>query len=120
MPWLALCSSNDLHDNGCAVPFDVVYQGLTCRAFAIRFAGQVHAYLNRCSHVAMELDWQPNHFFDASGQWLTCATHGATYQPQTGACQAGPCRAGLVKIAVLERDGVVHWRTEHNLKPLDF
>ena len=118
--WQALCRSADLRNSATAVPVDVVYQGQTCRAFAIRFAGEVHAYLNRCGHIPMEMDLQLNHFFDSSGQWLVCATHGAVYQPQTGACQGGPCRAGLVKIALLEHDGVVHWRTEHNLKPLNF
>ena len=50
--------------------FDVVYAGQTCRAFAIRYQGHVHAYLNRCAHVAMEMDWQPNRFFDDTGRWL--------------------------------------------------
>jgi nitrite reductase/ring-hydroxylating ferredoxin subunit len=97
----------------------VVCGGETCRAFAIRYQGQAHAYLNRCSHVAMEMDYQPNRFFDISGHWLMCATHGALYQPQTGACRGGPCRGGLVKIDVFETDGVVHWHTAFNLKPLE-
>ncbi|MET0519125.1 MAG: Rieske 2Fe-2S domain-containing protein, partial [Burkholderiaceae bacterium] len=89
-------------------------------AFAIRFEGQPHAFLNRCTHVAMELDFQPDRFFDDSGQWLLCATHGAVYKPDTGECAGGPCRGGLVKIALSERDGVVHWHTEWNLQPLTF
>ena len=67
---IALCNSAELVDGGEAVPFDVVYGGLTCRAFAIRYEGRVHAYLNRCAHVAMEMDWQPNRFFDDTGRWL--------------------------------------------------
>lgn len=63
-----LCGSADLVDGGLAVPFDVMYAGQTCRAFAVRHQGQVRAYLNRCTHVAMELDWQPNRFFDDSGR----------------------------------------------------
>lgn len=117
---IALCGSHDLVDGGDAVPFDVVFAGQTCRAFAIRFKGQAHAYLNRCTHVAMELDYQPNRVFDDSGQWLLCATHGAAYQPDSGRCAGGPCRGGLVKIAMSERDGVVHWHTEWNLKPVEF
>jgi nitrite reductase/ring-hydroxylating ferredoxin subunit len=117
---IALCNSGDLVDAGPAVPFDVVYAGQTCRAFAIRYRGQVHAYLNRCTHVAMELDWQPNRFFDDSGQWLLCGTHGAVYQPDTGQCAGGPCRGGLVKIELSERDDVVHWHTAYNLKPVEF
>ena len=118
--WVALCQSRDVVDGQLAVPFDVVYGGQSCRAFAVRFEGQVQAYLNRCSHVAMEMDFQPNRFFDAAGQWLVCATHGATYAPATGACAGGPCRGNLVKITTLEKDGVVHWHTEHNLQPLIF
>jgi len=59
---IPLCHSADLSDGGLAVPFDVIYGGQTCRAFAIRFKGVAHAYLNRCSHVAMEMDFQPNRF----------------------------------------------------------
>jgi nitrite reductase/ring-hydroxylating ferredoxin subunit len=56
---IPLCRSGDLVNSGLAVPFDVVYAGATCRAFAVRFDGQVHAYLNRCTHVAMEMDYHP-------------------------------------------------------------
>ena len=117
---IPLCNSSELVDSGLGVSFDVVYGGQTCRAFAIRYAGQVYAYLNRCTHVAMELDYQPDHFFDTTGHWLICSTHGALYAPESGACRGGPCRGGLVKIAVTERDGVVHWHTAYNLKPLEF
>ena len=117
---MALCASTDLANGGLAVSFDVLYAGQTCSAFAIRYEGQVHAYLNRCAHVAMEMDFQPNRFFDSSGDWLICATHGALYQPQTGQCRGGPCRGGLIKITLSESDGVVHWHTAHNLQPLEF
>jgi nitrite reductase/ring-hydroxylating ferredoxin subunit len=117
---IPLCNSQDLQDSGLAVPFEVVYAGQTCRAFAVRFEGQVQAYLNRCTHVAMEMDFQPDRFFDTEGRWLLCATHGATYAPQTGECVGGPCRGSLVKINLSESQGVVHWHTAYNLKPLEF
>lgn len=110
-----LCESADLLDSAQAVSFDVRYGQRNCSAFAIRFEGQVYAYLNRCAHVPMEMDFVPNRFFDSSGQYLICATHGAMYQPQTGACRGGPCRGGLHKIEVSERDGFVHWHTGANL-----
>ena len=115
-----LCNSGDLVDSGRAVPFDVVYAGQTCRAFAVRFNGTAYAYLNRCTHVAMELDWQPNRIFDATGQWLLCASHGAAYLPDTGQCAGGPCHGGLVKITLSENDAVVYWHSAYNLKPLAF
>ena len=117
---IPLCNSQDLQDSGLAVPFDVVYAGQTCRAFAVRFEGHVQPYLNRCTHVAMEMDFQPDRFFDTEGRWLLCATHGATYAPQTGECVGGPCRGGLVKINLSESQGVVRWHTAYNLKPLEY
>ena len=117
---IPICNSADLTEGGKAVSFDVNYAGQTCTAFAIRFQGAAHAYLNRCTHVAMELDWQPGQFFDDTGQWLLCSTHGAAYKPDTGECGGGPCRGGLVKIQLLETNGVVHWQTAYNLKPVEF
>lgn len=117
---IPLCNSGDLVNSGLAVPFDVEYCGQTCYAFAVRYADKVYAYLNRCSHVPMEMDYQPNRFFDMTGNWLMCATHGAMYSPQTGQCRTGPCRGGLVSIALAEADGVVHWHTAHNLQPVAF
>ena len=117
---IPLCNSADLVDGGDAVPFDVRYFGQTCRGFAVRFRGKAHAYLNRCTHVPMEMDYQPNKFFDITGSYLICATHGAIYSPETGEGRGGPCRGGLVKIAVSEENGVVHWHTAYNLKPVDF
>ena len=117
---ISLCPSGALCDSGLAVPFEVRYYDRSCPAFAIRYAGQVHAYLNRCTHVPMEMDFQPGQFFDLTGHWLICSTHGALHAPQTGACLAGPCRGGLVKIQITEQDGLVHWHTAPNLQPVDF
>ena len=117
---LPLCNSHALVEGGPAVPFDVAYAGQTCRAFAVRYKSLPHAYLNRCTHVAMELDWQPNRIFDDSGQWLLCASHGAAYLPDTGECAAGPCHGGLVKIVLSEKNGLVYWHGAYNLKPLTF
>ena len=117
---IPLCNSADLVDSGEAVPFDVVYCGCTMRGFAIRFGGTVYGYLNQCAHVPMEMDYQENRFFDDSGRWLLCATHGATYAPDTGTCVAGPCRGGLVKIVLTESDGMVHWHTASHIQPIKF
>lgn len=119
-PLHTLCRSEDLINGGRAVPFDIVYAGQTCRAFAVRFEGHVHAYLNRCAHVAMEMDWQPDRFFDDTGQWLLCSTHGAVYAPDTGACKGGPCRRGLIKVPLVEREGVVAWQSQYPFRPLEF
>ena len=118
--WVLLCNSGDLLERGLAVPFELVHGGQTCRAFAVRFDGCAVAYLNRCAHVAMEMDWQPNRFFDDSGRWLLCATHGAIYEPSNGHCAGGPCRGGLISVPVVERDGAVFWQAQYPFRPLDF
>lgn len=115
---IALCRSADLRDGALAVSFDVMYGGQSCRAFAIRFRGQAHAYLNRCTHIGLEMDYQPNRFFDDTGRWLLCATHGAVYAPDTGQCAGGPGRGPLVKIGLSEADGVVYWYSSRLVKPL--
>lgn len=115
-----LCEATQLVQGADAVPFDVTYLGRHCRAFAFRHEGLVYAYLNRCAHVPMEMDYQPNKFFDSTGQWLMCSTHGAMYSPKTGQCRAGPCRGGLVPVAVSELDGRVHWHTSTHIAQMEF
>ena len=105
-----ICPSAALADSGRGVRFEVEYFGEPAPAFAVRYAGRVHAYLNRCAHVAMELDWQEGVFFDSSGSDLLCSTHGAAYDPRSGRCLGGPCnRTPLVKLRVAERDGMVYF-----------
>jgi nitrite reductase/ring-hydroxylating ferredoxin subunit len=113
-----LCLSQDLSDGGAAVAFELAYFGRVESAFVVRFRGQVQAYLNRCSHVPIAMDDTPNQFFDSSGQWLICATHGAVYDPVSGHCRMGPCRGGLAKIEVSEHDGQVHWHTSDKFQPI--
>lgn len=77
-------------------------------AFAIRFDYQIFAYLNRCGHIAVQLDFMPGEFFSDDGQTLICATHGAEYAPDTGACLGGPCFGiGLEPIGIKELDGQI-------------
>ena len=105
-----ICASRELVDSGRGVRFEVEYFGEPAPAFAIRYRGQAHAYLNRCAHVAMELDWQEGVFFDLAGRDLLSSTHGATYDTRSGRCLGGPCNgASLVKLKVEERSGGVYF-----------
>lgn len=106
-----ICASSDLLDGGPGVRFDVLEpgHGRPAPAFVIRWRGQVYGYLNRCGHIPVELDWQHGEFFDDSGQYLICATHGALYHPATGACLGGRCAVrGLRAWPVVERQGHVY------------
>ena len=100
-----ICASDELVEGGRGQRFIVNRYGVSESAFAVRFRGEVRAYLNRCGHVPVELDWQPNEFFDHSGLYLICATHGALYAPESGHCVGGRCNGkGLVVLSVVEHD----------------
>ena len=106
-----ICASGDLVEGGDVVRFDIECNGQAAPAFAIRHGGRVYGYLNRCAHIAMELDWKPGKFFDADGEYLICSTHGAIYAPESGVCRGGPCRgAALLSLNVFEADGKVYMR----------
>jgi nitrite reductase/ring-hydroxylating ferredoxin subunit len=103
-----ICASDELVDGGRGVCFVVNRNDVSEAAFAVRFRGRVHAYLNRCAHLAVELDWQPGEFFDVSGLYLICATHGALYDPESGRCLGGSCNGeGLRAVSVIEDCGRV-------------
>ncbi len=89
----------------------------------MRYDGRAYGYLNRCAHVPMELDWSEGQFFESSGLYLMCATHGAIYAPDTGRCVGGPCRGGRLRpVQVDERDTpegrAVFWLPDDELRPV--
>ena len=113
-----LCEALALGEGGSGVRFPVTAGGEDGTGFAVRYDGRVHAYLNRCAHVPIELDWNEGQFFDSSGLYLMCSTHGAIYDPETGRCAGGPCRGGRLRvISAIEHDGKVFWVPDDYVKP---
>ena len=104
-----ICARAELADGGKGIRFEIPAESGPQSAFVVRHGGQVYGYLNRCAHIGVELDWQPGKFFEDSGLYLVCTTHGATYLPDSGMCIAGPCRgARLTQLDVFEQDGGVY------------
>lgn len=81
-----LCTATELPDNG-SRGFNIDGR----KVLAVRRAGQVYAYLNRCPHRGVPLEWQPDQFLDPSASLIQCATHGALFLIESGECVAGPC-----------------------------
>lgn len=78
-------------------------------AFVVNHEGTLHAYVNRCCHVPMTMDWIDNQFFTEDGRYIQCATHGACYEPDSGECVAGPpVGQCLTRVPLTVRDGEVH------------
>ena len=109
VPKSFLCRSEELDVGGLGLRFEVQKEGENQPAFIVRSASGISAFLNRCGHRDLELDWSPGEFFDLDSRLLICATHGALYDPHSGACKGGPCNGvGLAPLAVVEEGGVVY------------
>jgi nitrite reductase/ring-hydroxylating ferredoxin subunit len=103
-----ICASAALPEGGKGVRFALRSHPGEEKGFAVRHSGKVCAFVNRCPHLGTELDWQPGEFFEESGVYLVCSTHGAIFEPATGFCVAGPCRgASLESLQVRESRGDV-------------
>lgn len=115
---IPICRSDEVLEGGNGVRFPVTAGGEDAVGFVVRHKGVVRGFLNRCAHVPMELDWTPGVFFESSGSYLMCATHGALYTPSTGKCAGGPCHgASLRAIKVFEADNQIFWRPDDYIRP---
>lgn len=115
---IPICDSSMLAEGGKGVRFPVTAFGEDATGFVVRYNNSPHGYLNRCAHVPIELDWAEGEFFESSGLYLMCSTHGAIYTPETGHCVGGPCRGGRLRpIAVIERNGQVFWQPDEYVRP---
>jgi nitrite reductase/ring-hydroxylating ferredoxin subunit len=87
--------------------------GVDEECFLINFRGQLHAYVNRCRHIPIPMDWVDNQFFEEGGRYLMCQTHGALYEPASGECLAGPagaCGKYLFRVPLDVERGMVYAR----------
>jgi nitrite reductase/ring-hydroxylating ferredoxin subunit len=103
-----ICSSQAVVERERGLRFALPELGERVTGFVIRYNGSVHAYVNQCAHLSVELDWNEGDFFDLSKNYVICATHGAQYQPTTGYCVMGPCKGrSLQAIEVTERNNEI-------------
>jgi nitrite reductase/ring-hydroxylating ferredoxin subunit len=107
-----ICRTGQLEPGGLAFRFMVFYEELCLRvkipisvedhlpAFVVNYQGNYYAYLNRCAHLPMQMDWNAGELFDDAKRYLVCATHYAVYEPDTGVSISGPCRLGSQLVAL--------------------
>ena len=113
-----ICDSDQVAEGGKGVRFPLLAFGDAGTGFVVRYDGKVRAYLNRCAHVPVELDWFEGEFFESSGLYLMCSTHGAIYTPESGHCAGGPCKGGKLRpIAAYEEDNKIYWRPDEYVRP---
>ncbi|MBI1736757.1 MAG: Rieske (2Fe-2S) protein [Candidatus Rokubacteria bacterium] len=90
---------------GTTTKFRLERGGRALDGFVVRVGDEYHAYLNRCPHVGAPLDLWPNEFLSEDGRLLVCSTHGAVFEPDTGACVGGPCAGDRLTRLTVRRDG---------------
>ncbi len=98
---------------GESMKFLLPIRGADEECFVINFNGEFHAYVNRCRHVPMPMDWVDNQFFAEEGRYLMCQTHNAYYEPASGECIAGPssaCGKFLYQVPLEIKDDVIYAR----------
>jgi len=76
--------------------------------FMVRVGEDVHAYVNRCAHQSLPLNYLPDRFLTHDGSMILCTAHGAIFEKSTGYCVSGPCAGrSLVRVPVRVVDDLV-------------
>jgi nitrite reductase/ring-hydroxylating ferredoxin subunit len=86
-------------------------EGEALEGFVIRWQGRLHAYANRCPHWSVDLDMGEGRLFSQLSQRIFCSNHGALFVPDTGYCEAGPCRGlRLERFEIVGEGDALHVR----------
>lgn len=97
----------ELDDPGCR-EFRIGEGDWPFKGFVVRQGDKVFAYQNYCAHVGHPLNWSPDSFLTEDQSKIICASHGALYDIESGACVGGPGRGrSLRRVDCNVRDGMV-------------
>jgi len=70
----------------------------------VRQGDQAWAYINRCPHVGVQLNWTPDQFMSLDHAFLQCSMHGAQFRIEDGFCIYGPCVGRSLEVLPLSID----------------
>lgn len=87
---ISLCATGDIPDPG-GKSFQINNNDNLLDIFVIHKDSEFHAFINRCPHKGLNLDWQEDQFLDNEHNFILCANHGALFEIETGHCIHGPC-----------------------------
>lgn len=73
------------------------------RLFLVSVHGVVSAFVNRCPHQQVPLNWDDASFLEAGGELIQCGVHGALFLPETGNACSAPARGAFRAAADLSR-----------------
>jgi len=105
--WVAVGRADELAP-GTSRKFLLLCGDREVEAFVVNHGGALYAYVNRCCHIPMTMDWVENQFFTEDAAYIQCATHGALYEPASGECIAGPPLGQcLTAVPIAVQDGMI-------------
>jgi nitrite reductase/ring-hydroxylating ferredoxin subunit len=88
--------------------FAFTRRGWALQGFVHERRGELRAWLNRCAHLPVTLDFGDGDLLNEAGDQFFCQSHGARYRTDTGLCIAGPCKgSSLHPLPLDETDGDV-------------
>lgn len=95
-----LCRASDLAATG-ATGIETLTETCEHGIFIVKHGDCFYAYLNRCPHARLPLNWLPDRFLDHEERYIQCANHGARFNIEDGGCVAGPCAGrSLTPVAI--------------------
>ena len=98
-------------EHGQSKKFTMWRGGRQFEALLVNYQGEHFAYINRCPHTGITLDWVNNQFFSSDSRYIMCATHGAVFEPPSGECIWGPCLGlSLQSLPIKIDDGQIYAR----------
>jgi nitrite reductase/ring-hydroxylating ferredoxin subunit len=98
-------------EHGTSKKFTMRRGGRDLEALLLNYQGNHFAYVNRCPHTGITLDWVNNQFFSSDNRYIMCATHGAVFEPPSGECVWGPCVGlSLQSLPIVIDDGQIYAR----------
>ncbi|MFM0331073.1 Rieske (2Fe-2S) protein [Paraburkholderia strydomiana] len=98
---IQLCRLDEVPDGGGRV-FDGESAGRPI--VVVRRGDKVWAYINRCPHFSVALDFVPGNVSCYRSQVLMCAHHSALFRFEDGKCIDGPCKGASLDAVQVEID----------------
>ncbi|WP_232232462.1 MULTISPECIES: Rieske (2Fe-2S) protein [unclassified Cupriavidus] len=86
-----LCHLEDIADGQ-----SLAIQTATEHLVLVRRGTQVWAYVNRCPHFSIPLDFVPGTIHTYEAEVLMCAHHSALFRFHDGVCIDGPCQGSAL------------------------
>lgn len=98
---IQLCRLDEVPDGGARV-FDGESAGRPI--VVVRRGDKVWAYIDRCPHFSVALDFVPGNVSCYRSQVLMCAHHSALFRFEDGKCIDGPCKGASLDAVQVEID----------------